>query len=100
MFPAESPGLSPVSFPLTGKVKWYKQISGDYFQVDPVALHSSVNILTENARCAVCIESKEFGEVLFVAVGATDVGTVEYVLFFAWCASVYANICVASMIRQ
>lgn len=74
--------LSPQDYhryhsPVAGKVKWFKQIPGDYFQVDPVALHSSVNILTENARCAVCIESKEFGEVLFVAVGATDVGTVE-----------------------
>ncbi|KAJ5885790.1 phosphatidylserine decarboxylase proenzyme 2 [Penicillium tannophilum] len=37
----------------------------------------SVNILTENARSCVCIESEEFGDVLFVAIGATDVGTVE-----------------------
>lgn len=48
-----------------------------------MALQSSVNILTENARCAVCIETREFGEVLFVAVGASDVGTVEYVLEFS-----------------
>lgn len=74
--------LSPQDYhryhsPVEGKVKWYKQIPGDYFQVDPVALQSSVNILTENARCCVCIETEDFGLVLFVAIGATDVGTVE-----------------------
>lgn len=76
--------LSPQDYhryhsPVTGHVKWYAEIPGDYFQVDPVALHSSVDILTENARCCICIESEVFGEVLFVAVGATDVGTVQYV---------------------
>lgn len=74
--------LSPQDYhryhsPVEGKVKWFKQIPGDYFEVDPVALRSSVNILTENARCAVCLETKDFGEVLFVAVGASEVGTVE-----------------------
>ncbi|CAI7592470.1 unnamed protein product [Penicillium glandicola] len=74
--------LSPQDYhryhsPVEGKVKWYKSIPGDYFQVDPVALHSSVNILTENARSCLCIESEVFGNVLFVAIGATDVGTVK-----------------------
>jgi phosphatidylserine decarboxylase len=74
--------LSPQDYhryhsPVKGKVKWYKHIPGDYLQVDPVALHSSVNILTENARSCICIESEDFGDVLFVAIGATDVGTVE-----------------------
>lgn len=74
--------LSPQDYhryhsPVEGNVKWYKHISGDYFQVDPVALHSSVNILTENARSCLCIESECFGDVLFVAIGATDVGTVK-----------------------
>ncbi|KAB8233887.1 hypothetical protein ETB97_011907 [Aspergillus alliaceus] len=74
--------LSPQDYhryhsPVDGTVKWFKAISGDYYQVDPLALQSSVNVLTENARCCVCIESKEFGDVLFVAIGATDVGTVE-----------------------
>jgi phosphatidylserine decarboxylase len=58
-------------------VEWYKQIPGEYYQVDPICLQSDVDILTENARCAICIHTKEFGRVLFVAIGATDVGTVE-----------------------
>lgn len=74
--------LSPQDYhryhsPINGNVKWYKHIPGDYYQVDPVALHSSVNILTTNTRSCVCIESECFGDVLFVAIGATDVGTVE-----------------------
>jgi len=50
---------------------------GDYYQVDPLALRSSVNVLTLNARDYVVIDSEEFGEVLFVAIGATDVGSVR-----------------------
>lgn len=78
--------LSPQDYhryhsPVAGKVAWYKQLPGDYYQVDPIAIHSSVNILTENARCCVCIDSERFGKVLFVAIGATDVGTVEYVSY-------------------
>jgi phosphatidylserine decarboxylase len=49
----------------------------DYYQVDPVALNSRVNILTRNAREYILIESGEFGMVLFVAIGATDVGSVR-----------------------
>jgi phosphatidylserine decarboxylase len=76
--------LSPQDYhryhsPVAGRVSWFKQISGDYYQVDPVCLGSNVDILTQNARCCIGIETKEFGMVLFVAIGATDVGTVEYV---------------------
>jgi phosphatidylserine decarboxylase len=39
-------------------------------------LRSDVDILTRNARDYVVIDTEEFGEVLFVAIGATDVGTV------------------------
>ncbi|KAF7592342.1 hypothetical protein BBP40_000325 [Aspergillus hancockii] len=74
--------LSPQDYhryhsPVQGKVKWFKRIPGYYYQVDPIALRSSVDVLTENARCCVGIESEEFGDVLFVAIGATNVGTVE-----------------------
>ena len=39
-----------------------------------------MDILTRNKRCCVAIETEEFGMVLFFAIGATDVGTVRYVL--------------------
>jgi len=51
----------------------------DYWRllpVDPICLNSNVEILTRNARCCIVVETKEFGMVLFVAIGA-EVGTVE-----------------------
>lgn len=79
--------LSPQDYhryhsPVAGKVSWFQQISGDYYQVDPICLSSRVDILTRNARCCIGIDTKEFGRVLFVAIGATNVGTVEYVSYF------------------
>ncbi|KAH7205473.1 phosphatidylserine decarboxylase-domain-containing protein, partial [Fusarium redolens] len=61
---------------VTGKIKLFRSIPGDYYQVDPVALQSQVDILTRNRRAYVIIETAEFGDVLFVAIGATNVGSV------------------------
>ncbi|KAJ9616179.1 phosphatidylserine decarboxylase [Exophiala oligosperma] len=74
--------LSPQDYhryhsPVEGTVEWYRQIPGEYYQVDPLCLRSDIDVLTVNARCAICINSPSFGYVLFVAIGATDVGTVE-----------------------
>ncbi|KAI0134848.1 putative phosphatidylserine decarboxylase [Daldinia grandis] len=74
--------LSPQDYhryhsPVTGAIKAFRSIPGDYYQVDPVALQSDVNILTSNARSYIVIETEQFGDVLFVAIGATDVGTVR-----------------------
>lgn len=74
--------LSPQDYhryhsPVEGTVKWWKQIDGNYYQVDPLCLQSTVGVLTKNARCVVCISTREFGDVLFVAIGAVDVGTVK-----------------------
>lgn len=74
--------LSPQDYhryhsPVEGIMEWYKKIPGEYYQVDPLCLRSDVDVLTVNARCAISINSPSFGRVLFVAVGATDVGTVE-----------------------
>jgi phosphatidylserine decarboxylase len=79
--------LSPQDYhrycsPVSGRVRWFHQISGDYYQVDPVCISSRVDILTRNARCCIGIETDEFGMVLFVAIGATNVGSVAYVLSF------------------
>ncbi|RYP68284.1 hypothetical protein DL771_006786 [Monosporascus sp. 5C6A] len=74
--------LSPQDYhryhsPVSGTIKLFRSMPGDYYQVDPVALRSHVDILTRNARDYVVIDTKEFGEVLFIAIGATDVGTVN-----------------------
>lgn len=74
--------LSPQDYhryhsPVSGVIKRYRSMPGDYYQVDPVALHSGVDILTRNRRDYVVIKSDEFGYVLFVAIGATEVGSVQ-----------------------
>jgi len=74
--------LSPQDYhryhsPVAGKIKEYRSIPGDYYQVDAIALRSGVDILTRNARNYVVIETSDFGSVLFVAIGATDVGSVQ-----------------------
>lgn len=74
--------LSPQDYhryhsPVSGRVRLFRSVPGDYFEVDPVALQSDVDILTRNARDYLVIESEEFGDVLFVAIGAKDVGTVK-----------------------
>jgi len=74
--------LSPQDYhryhsPVSGTIKEFRSLPGDYYDVDPIAIRSQVNILTSNARDYVVIDSPEFGEVLFVAIGAVDVGTVE-----------------------
>jgi phosphatidylserine decarboxylase len=61
--------LSPQDYhryhsPVTGKIKDYRSLPGDYYQVDPVALGSKVNILTRNARQFIVVETIEFGSVL------------------------------------
>jgi phosphatidylserine decarboxylase precursor len=74
--------LSPQDYhryhsPVSGKVKLFRSVPGDYYQVDAVALQSKVDILTRNRRECVVIETEDFGDVLFVAIGATNVGSVQ-----------------------
>ncbi|KAK4233644.1 phosphatidylserine decarboxylase proenzyme 2 [Achaetomium macrosporum] len=74
--------LSPQDYhryhsPVTGKIKMFRSVPGDYYQVDAIALQSKVDILTRNRRQYVVIGTEAFGDVLFVAIGATDVGSVE-----------------------
>ncbi|GAB1314830.1 hypothetical protein MFIFM68171_05040 [Madurella fahalii] len=80
--PVASFRLSPQDYhryhsPVTGTVKLFRSVPGDYYQVDALALRSKVNILTRNRREYVVIETEAFGDVLFVAIGATDVGSVK-----------------------
>ncbi|CAI6067134.1 unnamed protein product [Clonostachys chloroleuca] len=75
--------LSPQDYhryhsPVSGKVKVFRSIPGDYYQVDVIALQRDVDILTRNRRVYLAIETKCFGDVFFVAIGATNVGSVKF----------------------
>ncbi|KAJ5244938.1 hypothetical protein N7489_005034 [Penicillium chrysogenum] len=80
--PVASFRLSPQDYhryhsPVSGRIKVFMSMPGDYYEVDPLAIRSGMDILTRNARDYVVIDTEEFGEVLFVAIGASQVGTVE-----------------------
>lgn len=55
----------------------YADINQRTLQVDPIAVRSDVDVLAANARSAFCLSTEEFGDVLFVAIGAAEVGTVK-----------------------
>jgi phosphatidylserine decarboxylase len=50
-------------------------INGWLYSVNPIALKKNIEIFSQNKRTLTKLESKEFGEVLFVEIGATNVGS-------------------------
>ncbi len=63
--------------PVEGYVRAWQKIDGTYYGVDGPAIKSDLDVLGSNSRSWVLIETKEFGLVLFVAIGATTVGSVQ-----------------------
>lgn len=53
-----------------------KIINGFLYSVNPIALKKNIHIFTENKRALTKLESKKFGTVLFLEIGATSVGTI------------------------
>lgn len=52
-------------------------INGPLFSVNPMALKRNIEILSENKRMITELETKNFGKVLYIEVGATYVGTIK-----------------------
>lgn len=52
-------------------------ISGALFSVNPIALKQKVQIFTENRRVLCELETEHFGKILYMEVGATNVGTIH-----------------------
>jgi phosphatidylserine decarboxylase len=52
-------------------------IPGPLFSVNPVALRKKLSILSENKRMITEVETKEFGTIFYIEVGATCVGTIH-----------------------
>lgn len=51
-------------------------INGPLYSVNPWALQRNIRILSENRRVRTLLKSKEFGDVLYVEIGATYVGSI------------------------
>lgn len=52
-------------------------INGFLYSVNPIALKKNISIIAENKRVITELHSEVFGNVLFIDVGATNVGTIR-----------------------
>ncbi|PRP81133.1 hypothetical protein PROFUN_01967 [Planoprotostelium fungivorum] len=62
--------------PVTGRISKPVEHSGAYYTVNPIAIRTRLDVYTENRRTILEIQSEEFGDVCFIAVGATMVGSI------------------------
>lgn len=62
--------------PVTGKIEKIKFIEGEYYTVNPMAIRSELDVFGENVRALIAIETKEFGTVVMIPVGAMMVGSI------------------------
>lgn len=54
-----------------------KLINGPLFSVNPIALKRNINILSENKRMITELQTQDFGNVLYLEIGATYVGSIH-----------------------
>jgi len=64
--------------PVDCKVVSRQDISGRYYTVNPIAINNDVDVYTENRRTVSVLDSPQFGEVVYVAIGATLVGSIQF----------------------
>ncbi|KAK3812731.1 MAG: phosphatidylserine decarboxylase-domain-containing protein [Linnemannia elongata] len=62
--------------PVKGVLSEPKFISGEYYTVNPMAIRSQLDVYGENKRVVSTIQSREFGTVSYVAIGAMMVGSI------------------------
>ena len=65
-------------FPVSGRPGNVDRIPGWLWSVSPIALRRNLGFLWENRRWLTEIDSADFGKVLMVEVGATNVGSTVY----------------------
>jgi len=63
-------------FPLSGSVSPITRVNGDYYSVNPLALHKMTEIFCLNKREFTIISNPLFGDVVMTEVGATMVGSI------------------------
>ncbi len=65
-------------FPCSGTPSPPRPLNGPLYSVSPIALKQRPGILWENKRCLTEISSPDLGQVLFLEIGATCVGTIVH----------------------
>ena len=61
--------------PVDGVMGTPKQIEGEYYTVNPMAIRSALDVYGENIRVVIPIDSLEHGRVMVICVGAMMVGS-------------------------
>lgn len=74
--------LAPVDyhrfhFPINCTPDEPQGIPGPLYSVNPIALKTNIHILSRNKRMITTLHTKNFGTVLYVEVGATNVGSIH-----------------------
>ncbi|MBI3508363.1 MAG: phosphatidylserine decarboxylase [Chlamydiia bacterium] len=64
-------------FPCVGIPSRPRLIPGSLFSVNPIALQKRVAILFENKRMVTEFQTERFGQILYIEIGATCVGTIH-----------------------
>lgn len=64
-------------FPVDCTVKSSKKINGYLYSVNPIAIRKNIEIYAENKREITVLETEKFGTVLYIEVGATNVGSIH-----------------------
>jgi phosphatidylserine decarboxylase len=54
-----------------------QMINGKLYSVNPIAVKQNIEIFVQNKRCITSLKSDLFGEVLFIEIGATNVGSIH-----------------------
>jgi phosphatidylserine decarboxylase len=63
-------------FPVDGTITYNATMEGTYFTVNPMAVRTTVDVFTENARTVTILESPQYGKVAYVCIGAMMVGSI------------------------
>jgi len=63
-------------YPVSGVVTDVIEVNGALFTVNPLAIHSHLDVYGLNKRVIIYIDSPQFGKVCMVCVGATVVGSI------------------------
>jgi phosphatidylserine decarboxylase len=64
-------------FPCDSMPSPARLINGPLYSVSPLALKKNISYLSENKRMITTLQTKQFGTILFIEVGATNVGAIH-----------------------
>lgn len=64
-------------FPCDATPSQPKLINGPLFSVNPIALRQNIDYLTQNKRVLTMLETKNFGQIAYIEVGATFIGSIH-----------------------